>query len=232
MTDKSRQQGEEVDLGQLFVMIGNNINRFFQFIASIFKNLFFGFVWVVFFVKKHILVFSTAAAVGLVAGFIIEETSDPVFKSTITVRQNYQTGENLYGSIDYYNGLLKDRDYKILADVLGLSEESSQQVVSFDIEPVITNNDLLIMFNEYVEDLDSLALSKVEYDEYINNIKEYKHPFQQISIKSRTRANFNSVFNNIVDNILTNDFFVNEQKKGHFTIDPNKTGTSKSIKPI
>ena len=229
MTDKSRQQGEEVDLGQLFVMIGNNINRFFQFIASIFKNLFFGFVWVVFFVKKHILVFSTAAAVGLVAGFIIEETSDPVFKSTITVRQNYQTGENLYGSIDYYNGLLKDRDYKILADVLGLSEESSQQVVSFDIEPVITNNDLLIMFNEYVEDLDSLALSKVEYDEYINNIKEYKHPFQQISIKSRTRANFNSVFNNIVDNILTNDFFVNEQKKDILQLTQTKQALVKAL---
>ena len=229
MTDKSRQQGEEVDLGQLFVMIGNNINRFFQFIASIFKNLFFGFVWVVFFVKKHILVFSTAAAVGLVAGFIIEETSDPVFKSTITVRQNYQTGENLYGSIDYYNGLLKDRDYKILADVLGLSEESSQQVVSFDIEPVITNNDLLIMFNEYVEDLDSLALSKVEYDEYINNIKEYKHPFQQISIKSRTRANFNSVFNNIVDNILTNDFFVNEQRKDILQLTQTKQALVKAL---
>ena len=113
---------------------------------------------------------------------------------------------------------------------MGLSEESSQEVVSFDIEPVITNNDLLIMFNEYVEDLDSLALSKVEYDEYVNNIKEYKHPFQQISIKSRTRANFNSVFNNIVD-ILTNEFFVNEQKRT-FTVDPNKTGTIKSIKSI
>jgi hypothetical protein len=194
MTNKSRQQNEEVDLGQLFVMIGNTINRFFQFIASIFKNLFFGFVWVVFFVKKHTVVFSIATVTGLISGFVLEETSDPIYKSTITVRQNYQTGENLYGSIDYYNGLLKDRDYKILGDVLGLSEESSEQVVSFDIEPVITNNDLLIMFNDYVEDLDSLALSKVEYDEYVNNINEYRHPFQQISIKSKTRANFNSVF--------------------------------------
>ena len=229
MTNKSRQQNEEVDLAQLFVMIGNAINRFFQFIASIFKKLFFGFVWVVFFVKKHIVVFSLAVAVGLIAGFIIEETSDPVFKSTITVRQNYQTGENLYGSIDYYNGLLKDRDYKILADVLGLSEESSQEVVSFDIEPVITNNDLLIMFNEYVEDLDSLALSKVEYDEYVNNIKEYKHPFQQISIKSRTRANFNSVFNNIVDNILTNEFFVNEQKKDILQLTQTKKALLKAL---
>ena len=230
MTNKSRQQNEEVDLGQLFVMIGNTINRFFQFIASIFKNLFFGFVWVVFFVKKHTVVFSIATVTGLISGFVLEKTSDPIYKSTITVRQNYQTGENLYGSIDYYNGLLKDRDYKILGDVLGLSEESSKEVVSFDIEPVITNNDLLIMFNDYVEDLDSLALSKVEYDEYVNNINEYRHPFQQISIKSKTRANFNSVFNNIVGNILTNEFFVNEQKKDILELTQTKQALVKALK--
>jgi len=213
MSSNSKKPNEEVDLAQFFVMIGNTFNRFFQFIASIFKNLFFAFVWVVFFVRRHIIVFFIAIIIGFVSGFIIGETSDPVYKSTITLRQNYQTGENLYGSIDYYNGLLRDRDYKILAEVLGLSEESSKEVVSFDIEPVITSNDLLLMFNDYVLDLDSLALSKVEYDEFINNIKEYKHPFQQISIKSKTRANFNNVFNNIVENILTNEFFVNEQRK-------------------
>ncbi len=228
-TASNPQPSEEVDLSQLFKIIGNGFRRFFQFIASIFKNLFFGFVWVVFFVKKHIVLFSVAAVAGLISGFIIEETSDPIYKSTITVRQNYQTGENLYGSIDYYNGLLKDRDYKILGDVLGLSEESSQQVVSFDIEPVITNNDLLIMFNDYVEDLDSLALSKVEYDEYVNNINEYRHPFQQISIKSKTRANFNSVFNNIVGNILTNEFFVNEQKKDILELTHTKQALVKAL---
>ena len=35
------------------------------------------------------------------------------------------------------------------------------------------------MFNEYVEDLDSLALSKVEYDEYVNNIKKYSILFSK-----------------------------------------------------
>jgi hypothetical protein len=67
MTNKSKQQDEEVDLGQLFVMIGNAFNRFFQFIASIFKNLFFGFVWVVFFVKKHTVVFSIAAVTVIIS---------------------------------------------------------------------------------------------------------------------------------------------------------------------
>jgi hypothetical protein len=86
------------------------------------------------------------------------------------------------------------------------------------------------MFNDYVEDLDSLALSKVEYDEYVNNINEYRHPFQQISIKSKTRANFNSVFNNIVGNILTNEFFVNEQKKDILELTQTKQALVKALK--
>ena len=229
MTNKSRQHNEEVDLGKLFVMIGNSFNRFFQFIFSVIKNLFFGFVWVVFFARKYIVTISIAIFFGLIVGFIIEETSDPVYKSTITVRQNYDTGENLYGSIEYYNGLLKDRDHKILAEVLGLSEESSMEVVSFDIEPVITNNDLLIMFDDYVEDLDSLARSKIDYNEYVNNINEYRHPFQQISIKSKTRANFNNVFKNIVKNILTNEFFVNEQKKDILELTEIKAALERSL---
>ena len=40
MTNKSRQHNEEVDLGKIFMMIGNSFNRFFQFILPVVKNLF------------------------------------------------------------------------------------------------------------------------------------------------------------------------------------------------
>ena len=51
------QQSEEVDLGQLFKLIGNAFDRFFRFIGNIFKTLFLAFVWFVFFIKKHIIKF-------------------------------------------------------------------------------------------------------------------------------------------------------------------------------
>ena len=39
---------EEVDLGQLFKLIGNVFDRFFNFILRIFKSLFLAFIWVIF----------------------------------------------------------------------------------------------------------------------------------------------------------------------------------------
>ena len=206
-TTSNPQPSEEVDLGQLFKMIGNGFRRLFQFIGSIFKQLFLAFVWFVFFLKKRAIILLIAAAVGLALGLVLNKTSPPIYKSSISVKQNYPTGENLYGSIEYYNGLLKDRDYEVLARVLGIGEDVSNEIVEFSIEPIITDNDRVVMFDQYITELDSLAASKVEYEAFINNIKDYKHRNQQISIKSTTRANFKAVFTNIVDNINSNSFF-------------------------
>ena len=228
MNTNKTPSNEEVDLGQLFNMIGNTFNKFFQFIASIFKQFFMAFVWLVFFVRRRGIILIAAISVGLIAGYLIEKTSPPVYKSSISVKQNYQTGENLYGSINYYNGLLRDQDYQILAEVLGLLS-SPKEIVGFEIEPIITDNDMLVMFDKYMGGLDSLAASKIDYKDYAKNIKDYKHKYQQISIKSRTRADFNNVFTNIVGNIETNSFFVNEQLKDLSELEGNKSSLQEAL---
>lgn len=228
-TTSNPQPSEEVDLGQLFKMIGNGFRRLFQFICSIFKQLFLAFVWFVFFLKKHAIILLIAAAVGLALGLVLNKTSPPIYKSSISVKQNYPTGENLYGSIEYYNGLLKDRDYEVLGRVLGIGEDVSNEIVGFSIEPIITDNDRVVMFDQYITELDSLAASKVEYEAFIDNIEDYKHRNQQISIKSTTRANFKAVFTNIVDNINSNSFFKNEQAKDIFELEQSKAAIEQAL---
>tara|TARA_B100001175_G_C19514114_1_gene646007 strand:+ start:242 stop:1321 length:1080 start_codon:yes stop_codon:yes gene_type:complete len=228
-TSKHPHQNEEVDLGQLFKAIGKGFEHLFQFIVSIFKQIFMAFVWFVFFVKRRRIILLISAAAGIFLGFVLEATSPPIYKSTISLKQNYPTGENLYGSISYYNGLLKDQDYKVLGNLLGLDESSSRQIVAFDIEPVITDNEYLVMFDKYITSLDSLTAARADYDDYIRGIKQYKHPFQQISIKSKTRGNFNSVFAKIVDNVKTNTFFVNEQAKDISELRQAKAVLEKSL---
>ena len=228
-TTNNTQPNEEVDLGQLFKMIGNASSRLFQFIGSIFYRLFLAFVWFVFFLKKRAVVFLAVAIVGLVIGLYLDKTSPPTYKSSITVKQNYPTGENLYGSINYYNGLISDADYDVLGRVLGVSEDVSKDIIGFGVEPVITDNDRVIMFDRYITGLDSLAASKVEYEEFIKNIEDYKHRNQQISIKSRTRANFKAVFSNIVENINSNPFFKNEQTKDISELKQSKAALEQAL---
>lgn len=228
-TTSNPQPSEEVDLGQLFQMIGNGFRRLFQSIGSIFKQLFLAFVWFVFFLKKRAIILLIAAAVGLALGLVLNKTSPPIYKSSISVKQNYPTGENLYGSIEYYNGLLKDRDYEVLGRVLGIGEDVSNEIVGFSIEPIITDNDRVVMFDQYITELDSLAASKVEYEAFIDNIEDYKHRNQQISIKSTTRANFKAVFENIIENINSNSFFKNEQAKDIFELEESKAAIEQAL---
>ena len=226
---KNSNLSEEVDLGQLFKMIGNGFTRLYKFIGSIFNHFFLAFVWLVFFVKKRIIILSAAGFLGLIAGTALDLSLPPTYKSTLSIKQNYETGENLYESINYYNGLLKDKDYKILGELLGLTEKATKEIVGFDIEPIITDNEYLVMFNNYIANLDSLAASKIEYKEYKNNIREYKHLYQQISIKSKTRPDFKGVFSNIINNIETNAFFVNEQAKDILELQETKQAIEISL---
>ena len=79
-TTNTPQSSEEVDLGQLFKMIGNAFQRLFQFIGSIFNKLFLAFVWLVFFIKKRAVVLLIAAVAGLALGFILDKTAPPTYK--------------------------------------------------------------------------------------------------------------------------------------------------------
>ena len=80
-------------------------------------------------------------------------------------------------------------------------------------KPVVSENNKLVAFNKYVKQLDSLAATKIEYEDFLENNEDYTHKYQQIRIESSERNSFKSVFENIVESINLNPFFVNEQRK-------------------
>lgn len=227
-------QSEEVDLGQLFKLIGNMFDRFFKFIGSIFNKLFLAFVWMVFFLKKHFIKFVIAGIVGIALGLLLEKTSEPVYKSYTTVKQNYNTGEDLYNSIAYYNDLISQNDTSTLRSVLGVKDIGKKDInvssiLEFGIESVISENDKLKSYDKYLKELDSTVAATVDYETYIKNSKDYTHKYQQITIKSRERNNFRAVFDRIVKNINNNEFFKKEQKKDSIELESEKTAIIESL---
>lgn len=201
------QPSEEVDLGQLFKLIGNAFERFFKFIGSIFYKLFLAFVWFVFFIKKHILKLAIAGVIGIGLGFMLQTISDPVYKSYVTVKQNYDTGENLYNSISYYNDLVKQKDYKTLENVLGVDASQAESILAFEIKSVVSENDKLKEYDDYLKTLDTAVAKIVTYEMYLKNDVDYSHQYQQITIKAKRRDNFKAIFENIIENVESNDYF-------------------------
>ena len=215
---------EEVDLGQLFKLIGNAFDRFFNFIYNIFKSIFLAFVWLVFFVKKRIIILALAGISGLIIGVLKGKSSVPKYESSVTVVQNYPTGENLYNAVSYYNDLVRQGDYETLVTVLNLDTEKAESILSFQVEPVVSKNDKLLAFNDYVKKLDSLAATKIEYEDFLRNNEDYTYKYQQVQISSTQRNSFKSVFESIVESINTNPFFINEQNKDIASLNKTKEG--------
>jgi hypothetical protein len=220
---------EEVDLGQLFKLIGNMFDRFFRFLGNIFNELFLAFVWCVFFVKKHIILLLIAGILGFGYGYLREHRAKPIYKSSVLIRQNYSTGENLYNTINYYNGLLSQRDFITLSNELSIDTSYVNSIINFEVEALITENQRLIEFNKYTKKLDSTLVSTIDYKEYLDNVKEYIYEMQQLTVKSKTNENFDKVFDAIVKSLNSNAFFSREQEKDLKQLENRKLAIERAL---
>ena len=210
---KTPNQNEEVDLSTLFKLIGAAFYRLINFFTSIFKNVFLTFVWIIFLIKKHIIVLFSALVLGYLIGFFIPKFSAPKFDSSVEIVQNYPSGQNLYNLVKYYNNLVKQKDFETLGQALELDAETTSKISCFDITPLISGNENLIVFNEFLLEIDTLASPKIEYNEFVENIEDYSYKYQKITIQSSLNTSFKPVFSKILNSIISNSYFMSEQKK-------------------
>lgn len=220
---------EEVDLGNLVKLISRLINSFFGFLGDILNKLFLAVVWVVFFVKKHSLKIFISGALGIAYGVYIEKTSDPVYKSNITIRQNYEIGKDLYNSIDYFNDLLSQDDTLQLGNILDISPKQASVILNFDIQYVVSEKERLTLFNDYLKTLDSTLASNVVYEDFFAKYTESDYEFQKITITAKEKNNFNLVFKKIVELSNANQYFLSEQKKDLLELESKKKSLQQAL---
>jgi hypothetical protein len=224
------QPSEEVDLGQLFKLIGNGFRNFFNFIGDILNKLFLAFVWLVFFAKKHFIIIALAVVVGVVLAVVKQKVEDPIYTSTIVIKQNYNTGEHLYNTLDYYNSLITEKDSTTLGEILKAKPSEASKIKEFEIESVLSENQKLKLFDEYTKGIDSSLATTIDFEEFIENSKDYEFQFQKITLKSKTKNNFEKTFTQIIDNIVSNAFFKNEQKKDLEELTRSENAIRESLK--
>ncbi len=207
------QPSEEVDLGQLFKLFGRAFDRFFRFIGNILNKFFLAFVWLVFFIKRHFIKIAIAAFAGMAFGIIKQKSSVPVYKSAIVIKQNYATGEHLYNTLEYYNSLIGEQDSISIGSILKIDPAEVKNLLGFEVESVLNENQKMKLFDDYTKSIDSTLATTIEFKEFLNNSNDYDHKFQEITLRSKTNNNFDKIFVQIIENITSNTFFENEQKK-------------------
>ena len=131
MSTAKNNNEEEVDLGSLFVIIGKGFKNFFNFIGSIFKGIFHRFILILIFLRFHLIKFAVAALIGAIAGFFLENSKEIKFSSNLIVQPNFESAQNLYKNINYYNDLITQKNTQELSSIFKLDSSKAASLRKF-----------------------------------------------------------------------------------------------------
>ena len=205
-----QNNSEEVDLGQLFKLIGNAFNRFFKFIATIFKGLFHFLILFLLFIQKHFLKFAIAGAIGLGLGIYLDYRQGDLFESSMVIEPNFNSAQQLYNNINFYNDLAEAKDsasYLTLSKALNISFQDASDIKKVRIESYSDENQKLKLFDDFVRELDTNTIKAIDYKAYLKNFNSIDARFHKITVISCNNAVAKKIQNRIVSSISENAYF-------------------------
>ncbi|WP_298314785.1 hypothetical protein [uncultured Aquimarina sp.] len=205
---------EEIDLGQLFRLIGDAFNKLFRLIGNIFKGVFHLTIQFLQFLRINFLKFVIAGAVGVAIGWYWDSVSEPVYRSSMIVEPNFNSTQQLYNNIEFYNELAKEEAYQTLASSLKISDKEAETITEIEIESFTDDNQKLKHFSDFVSALDSVSRANLSYETYLVNFNNINARFHKIELKSKNSKVAKKCQKAIVRSIENNDYF-NIQKKTH-----------------
>lgn len=181
---KSSPQNEEVDLGQLFKMIGNMFQKFFDFIAKIFKGLFHVLVLILSHFFKRLKWYAIAGFVGLAIGYFLDRSSDKLYGANMFIDVNFKSGYQVYENIKNLNELAEEGDSIRIAEILNIDTTDAAKFKGFYIEPAIDENDRFDLFSKYKNGLDSLSQLDANYETFVSSLSNYNFKTHKIGVAS------------------------------------------------
>ena len=207
MSTAKNNNEEEVDLGSLFVIIGKGFKNFFNFIGSIFKGAFHFLISILLFFKKHFIKLAIAILMGGIVGLYLEISKEKIYRSDLLVQPNFNSTKQLYNNINYYNDLVKQGNFSLLASIFKIDTARSSSLRKFEISPIIKKIDVINSYDRFVSTSDSLTVDSFNFDDFNDSFVDYDYYTHEIQVE----ANINDVFLGldevIIASVVNNNYF-------------------------
>jgi hypothetical protein len=201
------QASEEVDLGQLFKLIGNAFNKFFRFIASIFKGLFHLIILFLLFIQKHLIKLTIIGIVSLAVGIFLDFNKEPRFISTMVVEPNFNSVQQLYNNIGFYNELADAQDTTALAEAFNISKNEAATIKEFRVESYSDENQKVQLFDKFVRSLDTTTQKTIDMEAYLKNFNSLDARFHTVSVIATNNNIAKKIQPSIITSISRNEYF-------------------------
>lgn len=208
MSDNKKTTNEEVDLGQLFILIGNMFSNLFKLIGKIFRGLFKGLIYFLIYFNKRIKWYIPAITIGLLTGYILDNFHlEKLYGANAYVEPNFQSARQLYENINNLHQLAdKDKDSVELANLLDLTVKEAATLKGFYISPDIAYNDLMIRYVEYKNEMDSVSRLNANFDEFVAGQSYYMYKLHAIGVSSTDKFIFEKLQKKLVEVISRNSY--------------------------
>lgn len=224
------QQSEEVDLGQLFKLIGNAFDRLFKFIGSIFKAIFSVIIYTLKTLIKYFKLITISMLVAFVLGVFIEITQEDTYISQMLVKPYFESKYQLITNINYYNALIKEKDFNQLKEVFDLELESAKKLVEFDVAiGPQSENDQILEYDMFLKSIDSTRAQEISFEDFINNRNIYSANVFEINVISKKKDIFRALESGL-NKTFTNTYSSKKMQKRDSLIALEKASVLSSLK--
>ena len=201
------QASEEVDLGQLFKLIGNAFDRFFKFIASIFIGLYKVILLMLIHFYKRLPWYAGAILIGTIVGFILDKSSEKRYGANMFIETNFNSARQVYENIRQFNQLAdKDKDTVELGRLLNIPATEASKLKGFYIQPDLDENRTVEMYSEFYKQLDSLSRADMNYNRYKESLTPYNFKIHMIGIAATDKYIYKKIEKSFTKQLAENDY--------------------------
>ncbi|MFV0540884.1 MAG: hypothetical protein ACK5MZ_06560 [Aestuariibaculum sp.] len=201
------QQSEEVDLGQLFKIIGKGFSNLFNFIGSIFVGLFNVVILLLQHFFKRFFWYAGAVVIGVGVGFLIDKTTDKNYGANMYIETNFNSARQVYENLKEFHQLANiDRDSLELAKRLNITPLEASKLKGFYIEPDFDENTVVEMYSEFYTKLDSLSRIEMTYDRYKESLNIYSYNIHKIGVIATDKFLFEKIEKAFINNLSNNPY--------------------------
>tara|TARA_R110002073_G_scaffold279026_1_gene443063 strand:+ start:339928 stop:340962 length:1035 start_codon:yes stop_codon:yes gene_type:complete len=226
---KENTPSEEVDLGNLFQIIGKGFKNLFNGIGQLFKALFHYLILFLLFLRNNALKLGLAALIGGGIGLYLDLTKSKTYVATMIVEPNFKSTQQLYNDIDFYHELVKQKDSNLLAETLNITKAEAAKLKGFYIEPIKNENEKLELFNDFIEEVDTTTVKNIDIREFKRGFTDYDYRYHKILVRSEQSGIFPKISQPIISSVEDNGYFKNQKKINTINLTQNEDLLKKSL---
>lgn len=227
------QKSTEVDLGELFRMIGRAMSRLFAFLRNAFLFVLDLIIRALIIVRVHIVKFIIVGILSVAIGWFIDSRQPVVYGSNMTVQTNFGSERQLYSNIKYYNGLVMEGDSVELSKVFGITQSQASQLKGVFIKPNISEIEMLKKYDEFRKETDSSNVAdQIDFNSFKKSIDPLDFTRHELGIISGEKNIFGLLQARLITEKVENDYIKKQKEIMLRNLDATEEALNKRLDKI